>query len=74
MSLQDLIILQDKCDELEEKLKAEKEKSLKLVEALSNWVEWENEQIKKDGEYISVRLNGLIAHAKKALEDYKKEG
>ena len=65
--------IEHKQKEIEDKLKTEKERSLKLVEAISNWVEWENEQIKKDGEYISVRLNGLIANAKKVLAEYKKE-
>lgn len=38
------------------------------IEALSDWIEWEDEQIKKDGAYVSVRLNGLIKQGKVALE------
>jgi regulator of replication initiation timing len=48
------------------KLQAENKK---LREALSNWILWEDEQIKRNGAYVGFDLNCLINQAREALKE-----
>ena len=42
-----------------------------LVEALELWVKYEEEQIAKDGPYVSLKIPQFIAKAKAAITSYK---
>ena len=42
-----------------------------LAEALENWINWENEQIEKEGPYCGKAINALITDAKQALAKYR---
>lgn len=65
----------DRCDLHEQTFKAginhERKRSEKLVIALSDWLEWEDEQIKKEGAYVRPCINALINNGKQALKEYK---
>lgn len=53
----------DKIKELEQELKEARE-------VITDWIEWEDEQIKKDGAYVRPCINGLIKNAKAFLNKY----
>jgi hypothetical protein len=38
------------------------------VDALKNWLAWEDEQVRKDGAYVRPEINELIKNGKQALE------
>ena len=44
-----------------------------LEEVVEQWIEWENEQIKKEGPYVGEAITKLIANAKDALKKYREE-
>lgn len=46
----------------------------RLRTALSNWYNWEQEQIRKEGPYVGAKINELINDAGKALSGEGKEG
>lgn len=50
-----------------------KAKADKLRVALAEWIEWENEQIAKEGHYVGVKINELIKKGKNALKEYDLE-
>lgn len=41
--------------------------------ALANWIEWEREQIRKDGPYVGEAIQELIANGEDALAALRKE-
>lgn len=43
------------------------------VNALEDWISWEDEQIKKDGAYVRPEINELIKNGKAALKQIKGE-
>lgn len=54
------------CDE--NKIEDLKRKLAIAKEALKDWIEWEDEQIKKDGAYVRPEINELIKNGKAALK------
>ena len=60
-------IWRDKSIELEKKLDI-------AVEALSDWLKWEDKQIQKEGAYVGAEINYLIMDARQALSKIKREG
>jgi hypothetical protein len=41
----------------------------RLRDALTAWVSWEDEQIRKDGPYVGKKINELIERARLALKE-----
>ena len=42
-----------------------------MKESLGNWLDWESEQIKKDGDYVGEKIKTLINNGRVALEKHK---
>lgn len=49
----------------------EEERVGPVVEALKAWLEWEREQIKKEGSYVGKRINELIQQGESALKAFE---
>jgi predicted nucleic acid-binding Zn-ribbon protein len=58
----------DKREKLEKENAELRSKLEVAVEALRNWITWEDEQVRKDGAYVRPEINELIKNGKQALE------
>jgi len=45
------------------------QQNAKLVEALRDWILWENKQIEKEGEYCGKEINRLISQGRQVLAE-----